>query len=630
MSARTLGNPFGPLLQRFVMFSWFEKLIDPFENTELDVPPKGFWAFCWYYTKPVWPVLACVSVFGTLVALLEVYIFTFLGDLVTWLERSNPSTFMEDNWHTLLFMLVVLLVLRPALELVWQLFFHQGLMGTYPMSIRWRVHRYLLRQSVSFYQNDFAGRIATKLMQTALGVREVISRIADIMVYVSVYFTAAVVVVAGSNVWLSLPFLVWIAAYLITIRFFVPKLRDVSKAQADARSVMTGHVVDAYTNIATVKLFSHAEREEDYAKASMTGFLKTVFSQMRLVTGLNFALVFINVLLLTAVGGLAIVLWQAGTVTIGEVTVAVAFVLRLQGMSHWILWELSGLFENIGTVQDGITTISRERDVVDHPDAAPLFVKKGAIAFENIRFHYGKEAGVIENLDLSIKAGEKIGLIGRSGAGKSTLVNLLLRFYDLEGGRIRIDGQDLAMVHQDDIRKNIGVVTQDTSLLHRSIFENVSYGKIDASRDEVWVALEKAHAREFVEGLEDQNGRTGLDAHVGERGVKLSGGQRQRIAIARVLLKNAPILALDEATSALDSEVEIAIQESLFDLMEGKTVIAIAHRLSTIAAMDRLIVMDKGRIIEEGSHQELLERNGLYAQLWQHQSGGFLAPVQAA
>lgn len=612
------------------MFSWFEKLIDPFENTELDVPPKGFWAFCWYYTKPVWPVLACVSVFGTLVALLEVYIFTFLGDLVTWLERSNPSTFLEDNWHTLLFMLVVLLVLRPALELVWQLFFHQGLMGNYPMSIRWRVHRYLLRQSVSFYQNDFAGRIATKLMQTALGVREVISRIADIMVYVSVYFTAAVVVVAGSNFWLSLPFLVWIAAYLVTIRIFVPKLRDVSMEQADARSVMTGHVVDAYTNIATVKLFSHAEREEDYAKASMTGFLKTVFSQMRLVTGLNFALVFINVLLLTAVGGLAIVLWQAGTVTIGEVTVAVAFVLRLQGMSHWILWELSGLFENIGTVQDGITTISRERDVVDHPDAATLFVKEGGIAFENIRFRYGKDAGVIENLDLSIKAGEKIGLIGRSGAGKSTLVNLLLRFYDLEGGRIRIDGQDLAMVHQDDIRKNIGVVTQDTSLLHRSIFENVSYGKPDVSRDEVWTALEKAHAREFVQGLEDQNGRTGLDAHVGERGVKLSGGQRQRIAIARVLLKDAPILALDEATSALDSEVEIAIQESLFDLMEGKTVIAIAHRLSTIAAMDRLIVMDKGRIIEEGAHQELLELNGLYAQLWQHQSGGFLAPVQAA
>ncbi len=612
------------------MFDRFEKFIDPFETTELDVPPKGFWAFCWYYTKPVWPILAAVSLFGTLVALTEVYIFTFLGDLVTWLEKSDPATFLTENWPTLLFMLGILLVLRPLLEVVWQLFFHQGLMGNYPMSIRWRVHRYLLRQSISFYQNDFAGRIATKLMQTALGVREVVSRIADIMVYVAVYFTAAVIVVAEANIWLSLPFLVWVSAYLLTIRFFIPKLRDVSKDQANARSVMTGHVVDAYTNIATVKLFSHAEREEDYARRSMTGFLKTVFQQMRLVTGLNIVLVFINMVLLTSIGGLSILLWQSGTVTIGEVTIAVAFVLRLQGMSHWILWELAGLFENIGTVQDGITTISREREVIDIPKARELNVTRGEIRFENIRFHYGKKAGVIDDLSLTMRPGEKIGLIGRSGAGKSTLVNLLLRFYDLEGGRILIDGQDVSAVRQDDIRAHVGVVTQDTSLLHRSIFENVAYGKPEATREEVRAALEKAHAMPFVEGLVDQEGRKGLDAHVGERGVKLSGGQRQRIAIARVLLKDAPILALDEATSALDSEVELAIQESLFDLMKGKTVVAIAHRLSTIAAMDRLIVMDKGRIIEEGSHQELLDRNGLYAQLWQHQSGGFLAPVQAA
>jgi len=612
------------------MFDRFENLNDPFAKTELDVPPKDFWAFCWYYTKPVWPIVACVSFFGMLVALLEVYIFTFLGDLVTWLEKSDPATFLNENWPTLVFMLAVLLVLRPALELVWQLFFHQSLMGNYPMSIRWRVHRYLLRQSVSFYQNDFAGRIATKMMQTALGVREVVSRLADIMVYVAVYFTAAVVVVAGSNFWLSLPFLVWIVAYLAAIQVFVPKLRDVSKQQADARSLMTGHVVDAYTNIATVKLFSHAEREEAHAKSSMTGFLKTVHHQMRLVTGLNIVLVFINMLLLTAIGGLAIVLWQAGTVTIGEVTIAVAFVLRLQGMSHWILWELAGLFENIGTVQDGITTISREREVTDTPEAKPLSVSRGEILFEGIRFHYGKKSGVIDDLNMAIAPGEKIGLIGRSGAGKSTLVNLLLRFYDLEGGRILIDGQDIAGVRQDDIRANIGVVTQDTSLLHRSIFENVAYGKPGATPAEVEAALDKAHAGDFVRGLSDMEGRRGLEAHVGERGVKLSGGQRQRIAIARVLLKDAPILALDEATSALDSEVETAIQESLFELMKGKTVIAIAHRLSTIAAMDRLIVMDKGRIIEEGSHQDLLEKKGLYAQLWEHQSGGFLTSVQAA
>ncbi len=612
------------------MFRYFESLIDPFATTKLEIPPKGFWAFCWYYTKPVWPILACVSFFGALVALAEVYIFTFLGDLVTWLEGSDPDVFLEQNWAILIFMLVIMLALRPALEVIWQLFFHQGLMGVYPMSIRWRAHRYLLRQSVSFYQNDFAGRIATKLMQTALGVREVISRIADIFVYVAVYFTAALVVVAQSNIWLGLPFVVWLLMYLGTIYFFVPKLRDISKDQADARSVMTGHVVDAYTNIATVKLFSHAEREETYAKRSMMTFLKTVHMQMRYVTGLNIVLVFINMLLLTAIGGLSIVLWQQGTVTIGDVTIAIAVVLRLQGMSHWILWELAGLFENIGTVQDGITTISREREVVDETGAKSLAVDHGEIRLENIRFHYGKQSGVIDNLSLTIQPGEKIGLIGRSGAGKSTMVNLLLRFYDLESGRILIDGQDVSKVAQDDLRANIGVVTQDTSLLHRSIFENVAYGKPFASRDEVLGALEKAHALEFVAGLSDQDGRTGLDAHVGERGVKLSGGQRQRIAIARVLLKDAPILALDEATSALDSEVELAIQESLFSLMEGKTVIAIAHRLSTIAAMDRLIVMDKGRIMEEGSHDDLLNRDGLYAQLWRHQSGGFLAAGQAA
>ena len=593
------------------MFARFEKMADPFADTELEVPPKAFWAFCWYYTKPVWPILACVSLLGTLVAIVEVYVFTFLGDLVTWLEKSDPQTFFSENWPVLVMMLCVLLVVRPLLEALWQLFFHQALMGNYPMSIRWRVHRYLLRQSVSFYQNDFAGRIATKLMQTALGVREVVSRMADILVYVAVYFTAAVIVVGGANIWLSLPLLIWLAAYLVTIRVFIPRLRDVSKMQADARSLMTGHVVDAYTNITTVKLFSHADREESYARASMTGFLKTVFMQMRLVTWLNIVLVFINMLLLAAIGGLSITLWRAGNVTIGEVTIAVALVLRLQGMSHWILWELAGLFENIGTVQDGISTISREREVVDVPAAKTLQVDKGEIRFENIRFHYGKKAGVIDDLSLTIAPGEKIGLIGRSGAGKSTLVNLLLRFYDLEAGRILIDGQDISGVRQDDIRANVGVVTQDTSLLHRSIFDNVSYGRPDATREQVLEALSKAHAMDFVTGLSDMEGRKGLDAHVGERGVKLSGGQRQRIAIARVLLKDAPILALDEATSALDSEVEVAIQESLFDLMEGKTVIAIAHRLSTIAAMDRLIVMDKGRIIEEGTHQELLDRKGL-------------------
>ncbi|MBO6757400.1 MAG: ABC transporter ATP-binding protein [Roseibium sp.] len=612
------------------MFKRFENLLDPFEDRSLDVPPKGFWAFCWFYTKPVWPILAVVSILSGVAAGLEVFIFTFLGDLVNWLIDADPDTFLSDNWPQLLAMAIVILVIYPIFEAAWQLLFHQGLMGTYPMSIRWRVHRYLLRQSVSFYQDDFAGRIANKLMQTALAVREVVTRIADIFVYVGVYFSAAVVVVAGADLWLSLPFMMWLVAYMLVLRLFVPKLRDTSKEQADARSIMTGHVVDAYTNIATVKLFSHADREETYARNSMTSFLDTVFRQMRFVTLLNISLTAINMGLLAGVGGLSIMLWQSGAVTTGDIAIAVALVLRIQGMSQWILWEVSGLFENIGTVQDGIATISRDRDVVDAPSAKSLEVTAGQIRFEGIRFHYGKSAGVIEDLDLMIRPGEKIGLIGRSGAGKSTLVNLLLRFYDLEGGRIRVDGQDISQVRQDDLRSMIGVVTQDTSLLHRSIAENVSYGRPDADAEDIIAALQKAHAWEFVQDLSDQAGRTGLNAHVGERGVKLSGGQRQRIAIARVLLKNAPILVLDEATSALDSEIETVIQDSLFDLMEGKTVIAIAHRLSTIAAMDRLIVLDKGRIIEEGTHQDLLDRNGLYAQLWSHQSGGFLSAGRAA
>ena len=612
------------------MFERFERLHDPFEETSLEVPPKGFWAFCWFYTKPVWPILLAVGLLGSIVAVLEVYIFTFIGDIVTWLETAERETFLQENWQVLLFMTVILLVVRPLFEAIWQLLFHQGVMGTYPMSVRYRVHRYLLRQSVSFYQNDFAGRIANKLMQTALGVREVVTRIVDILVYVSVYFTAALVVVASSNLWLGAAFLLWLFAYLVCLQFFVPRLRDVSKRQADARALMTGHVVDAYTNIATVKLFAHTAREEVYAKGSMKAFLQTVFGQMRLVTLLNIMLVAINMLLLFAVGAAAILLWQQHAITTGEIAIAIALVLRLQGMSHWILWELSGLFENVGTVQDGIGTIARDREVTDKPGAQDLQVSKGMISFDNIRFHYGKTRGVIDNLSLTVQAGEKIGLIGRSGAGKSTLVNLLLRFYDLEGGSIHIDGQDICAVKQDQLRENIGVVTQDTSLLHRSILENVAYGKPEATEDEVIEALRKAHAWDFVQDLTDHAGARGLEAQVGERGVKLSGGQRQRIAIARVLLKNAPILILDEATSALDSEVEAAIQDSLFQLMEGKTVIAIAHRLSTIAALDRLIVMDKGRIIEEGTHDSLLLRRGLYAQLWSHQSGGFLDPAKIA
>ena len=606
------------------MFDRFEKLIDPFREQPVTAPPAGLLAFCWHYTRPIWPILLCVCLLGTAVAIFEVMVFSFLGDLVNWLSTADRETFFEDNAGRLVWMGVVILVIMPALSLAWELVFHQTLLGNYPMAIRWQVHRYLLRQSIGFYQNDFAGRIATKVMQTALAVREVVTRVLDVLVYVSVYFVSAVLLIGESNVRLAVPLMLWFLAYLAVLVFFVPRLKQLSQVQADARSLMTGRVVDAYTNISTVKLFSHTDREEDYARSSMWDFLKTVYRQMRLVTVLNTVLHTINVLLLFGIGAVSIYLWQARAVTTGDVAVAVALVLRLHGMSQWILWEVSGLFENIGTVQDGITTISREREVTDRPQAPALAVTKGAIAFEAVRFHYGKESGVIDQLDLTIRPGEKVGVVGRSGAGKSTLVNLLLRFYDVESGRILIDGQDIASVTQTSLRAQIGMVTQDTSLLHRSVLDNIVYGKPGAGEQEAMEAARRAHAAGFIDSLEDPEGRKGLMAHVGERGVKLSGGQRQRIAIARVLLKNAPILVLDEATSALDSEVEAAIQESLNELMAGKTVIAIAHRLSTIAAMDRLIVMDRGRIVEDGGHEDLLARGGLYASLWSRQSGGFI------
>ncbi len=606
------------------MFRRFERLFDPFADDGLKMPPQGFLAFCYHYARPALPSLLAVAICGAVIAVLEVMVYTYLGDLVNWLSSQSRETFFRDNWPYLLGMSAVILVLKPGVQFIWELFEHQVVMPNLPMSVRWRMHRYLLRQSMSFYQNEFAGRLATKVMQTAISVREVVTKIADILVYVTVYFVGAFIVVADADWRLALPFALWLVLYCITLRVFIPRLQNVSQRQADARSIMTGHVVDAYTNIATVKLFAHADREEVYAHQSMDSFLQTAYQQMRLVTILNTVLNCINAVLLFTAGGAAVLLWHLDAVNTGQLAIAIGIALRLQGMSQWILWEVAIMFENIGTVQDGKATIARERDVRDLPDAKPLQVTKGDVDFETVSFHYGKKKGVLDGVDLHIRPGEKIGLIGRSGAGKSTLVNLLLRFYDIERGVIRVDGQDISTVRQDELRAGIGMVTQDTSLLHRSIFENVAYGQPDATREDVIRALERAHAMDFVEELVDQEGNTGLDAQVGERGVTLSGGQRQRIAIARVLLKNAPILVLDEATSALDSEIEAAIQGSLFELMEGKTVIAIAHRLSTIATLDRLVVLDKGRIIEEGSHDELLRLNGVYAGLWARQSGGFI------
>ncbi|WP_198780445.1 ABC transporter ATP-binding protein [Shewanella putrefaciens] len=606
------------------MFKRFESWVEALPDVEPTKPPTGIYAFCRHYTKGYELPLILMSVLTALLAMLEVSLFGFMGQLVDWLVNKNPQTLFQDEGTTLLLMGAMVMIVMPLLVLLHALIMHQTLLGNYPMSIRWLAHRYLLKQSVSFYQNDFAGRIATKVMQTSLAVRETVMKLLDVLVYILVYFTSMLVMIASADVRLVLPMLVWLALYIGLQWYFVPRLKTVSTEQADARSTMTGRIVDSYTNITTVKLFAHTDKEADYAKESMYSFLDTVYRQMRLVTGISVSVQVINYLLAFSIAAVSIALWVDSAITVGAIAIAVSLALRLNGMSQWIMWEISSLFENIGTVTDGMNTLSKTTIIQDAPDAKELTVTQGKIDFNQVDFHYGEQTGVIDHLNLTIKAGEKVGLVGRSGAGKSTLVNLLMRFYDVENGQISIDDQDIKTVRQDSLRSQIGMVTQDTSLLHRTIRENILYGNPNATDEQLNCAIKQAQAHDFINELTDPNGNHGLDAQVGERGVKLSGGQRQRIAIARVLLKNAPILLLDEATSALDSEVEAAIQESLYELMQGKTVIAIAHRLSTIAAMDRLIVLDQGRIVEQGTHQELIAAGGIYAQLWAHQTGGFL------
>ena len=610
------------------MFSWFEDRLNPFPNEEPTQPPQGLVAFCWHYAKPAGPWLFLMSAITALISIGEVYLFGFLGNIVDWLAASGQEGFLEREGGKLIWMGAVLLIGLPAIVLLQSLLVHQTLLGNFPMIARWQMHRYLLRQSVGFFANEFAGRVATKVMQTSLSIRESVMKLLDVFVYVSVNFISMMVLIALADWVLALPLLLWVIVYITLIRYFVPRLKKVSSDQADARSSMTGRVVDSYTNITTVKLFSHAGGEAAYAKESMEGFLVTVHQQMRMFTQFQFAVYFNNVCLVFAVSALAIWLWLGSVVSVGSIAISIALCLRINGMSQWIMWEVSSLFENIGVVHDGMTMMVKPHEVVDQPKAQPLGVPLGQIEFEHVSFHYGKASGVLDDFSLKIASGEKIGLVGRSGAGKTTLMNLLLRFYDLERGRVLIDEQDIAQMTQESLRSCIGVVTQDTSLLHRSIRENIAYSAPEATDEQVIEAARKANAWEFIQELEDSTGRKGLDAHVGERGVKLSGGQRQRIAIARVFLKDAPILVLDEATSALDSEVEAAIQENLFQLMEGKTVIAIAHRLSTIAQLDRLVVIDAGSLIESGSHDELIQNSRIYADLWARQSGGFLAPEE--
>ncbi len=605
------------------MFSWFEALVDPYPTAEPLPPPKGLRPFLWAASEGLRRWIVVMTLLTAGIGAFEAILFAMLGRIVDWLADVPPTQLLAREGSTLA-LLAVVLSGSIALAALQTMFKHQALAGNFPMRLRWNFHRLMLGQSMGFYQDEFAGRIATKVMQTALAVREVWLIVADILVYVTIYFLTMGAILGGFDAWMLGPFALWLGLYVVAMRCFVPRLAKTAQDQADARSLMTGRITDAYTNIATVKLFSHAQREAGWARAAMQEFLLTVHRQMRLVSGFEIVNQVLSVLLIGSTAGVALWLWMHGQVGVGAVAAASAMALRLNGISHWVMWEMASLFEHIGTVQDGMLTLSRARSVVDAPAAVPLQVRAGEIRFEGVDFAYGGKRAVVQALDLHIRPGEKIGLVGRSGAGKSTVVNLLLRFYDVAGGRILIDGQDIAGVTQESLRAQIGMVTQDTSLLHRSVRDNIVYGRPGASEIQMVHAAERAEAHDFVQDLVDPKGRRGYDAHVGERGVKLSGGQRQRVAIARVMLKDAPILLLDEATSALDSEVEQAIQASLYKLMEGKTVVAIAHRLSTIAAMDRLVVMDQGRVVEMGSHAELLASGGLYARLWAHQSGGFL------
>jgi ATP-binding cassette subfamily B multidrug efflux pump len=605
------------------VLSRFERFVDPYPDAPVPLPRASFLRFLWDCTRGIRPLLLALTLLTALIGAFEAALFAMLGKVVDWIAAVPPDRLWAERGTGLAALAGIMLA---STLVVWfqALVKHQALSGNFPMRMRWTFHRLMLGQSMSFYQDEFAGRVATRVMQTALAVRDVWFVVAEMIVYVGIYFGTIAVVAGSLDARLLLPLGAWLVLYALVCVWFVPRLARIAQAQADARSLMTGRIADAYTNVSTVKLFSHARREAGYARGAMQEFLVTVQAQFRLITGFEVVNHALSMLLILATTGAALWLWSIGDVGIGTVAAVTAIALRLNGISHWVMWEFASLFEHVGTVRDGIGTLTRAPAVVDAPDATPLVVTQGEIRFEKVGFAYGGGGRVLDGFDLTIRPGEKVGLVGRSGAGKSTLVNLLLRFHDVQSGRILIDGQDVAKVTQDSLRASIGMMTQDTSLLHRSVRENIVYGRPDADDAAMIHAARRAEAHDFVQALADADGRRGYDAHVGERGVKLSGGQRQRIAIARVMLKDAPILLLDEATSALDSEVEQAIQASLYRVMEGKTVVAIAHRLSTIAAMDRLIVMDRGRIVEEGDHRTLLARGGLYARLWEHQSGGFL------
>jgi ATP-binding cassette subfamily B multidrug efflux pump len=613
--------------------AWYEKLIDPLPREPVVRPPDTIAAFYIHFVRPVKWLVAAVLTLSFRPSVIDMAMFVFLGAVIDWATVSTPERFFAEHQWQLVGMAAVVLVVRPVVVLLNRSFNNLSLVPGLTARVRWQNYRYVLRQSLTFFQNDFAGRIAQKVMQTGPAVRQTVTTSVDTMWTFVVYISGMVYLFAGLDLWLVAPVAVWLVAYIATGWHFVPQVRVRSAAQAEANSVLSGRVVDSYTNIHSVKLFAHADREDEFVLEGFRRQLTAFRDFAGWMASMTVTLMTLNGVLIVTVGGLALWLWGQGLVTVGGIAVATSLVIRLNQMSNMIMRNMSDLFENVGLVQNGVQTISRPNLITDKAEARPLAVNGGELRFEGVRFHYGRAGGVIDDFSLVVKAGEKVGLVGRSGAGKSTLVNLLLRFYDVEGGRILIDGQDIRDVTQESLREHIGVVTQDTSLLHRSVRDNILYGRPEASEEEMVAAAKRAEAHQFILGLKDFNGRTGYAAHVGERGVKLSGGQRQRVAIARLILKDAPILALDEATSALDSEVEAAIQSQLYGLMEGRTVIAIAHRLSTIAVLDRLVVVDGGRIVETGTHQALMAGDGLYAALWRRQSGGFLGldpPVESA
>jgi ATP-binding cassette, subfamily B, multidrug efflux pump len=613
------------------MFRFFENLVDPYQPyAETDVPPTRLWPFLKDYVQAFRKVFAVTALFSVGNAVLDVGMIWYLGRLVDQMSGQSPTDFLADHWVELTVVALIVLFIRPLVAGGSVGLLHNTIMTNFGTMMRWRAHRHVLRQPVGWFESDFAGRIANRIMQAPPAAGEAVFQVFDMAAFAAATFIGALLMLAEADPRLMIPLILWFAGYLLLMRWTIRRAGPAATASSDARSAVTGRVVDSYTNIHSVKLFANQDQELTYAKEAIEKSRQTFQTEMRIVTKMDMALTFLNGLMILGVGGLAIWFWSLGTASVGVVAAALALVLRINSMTYWIMWASTNLAQNLGTLAEGMQTIAQPITLVDKPNAPALRFDKGLMQIKGVSHHYGRGFGGLQDVSLTIKPGEKIGVVGRSGAGKSTLVKLMLRFYDTESGAILIDGQNIVDVTQASLRQKIGMVQQDSSLLHRSVRDNILYGRPDATEEMMVAAARKAEAHDFILTLEDPQGRKGYDAHVGERGVKLSGGQRQRVAIARVILKDAPILILDEATSALDSEAEAAIQGALYGVMEGKTVIAIAHRLSTIAAMDRIVVLEDGRVVEDAPHADLLRQNGLYARFWARQSGGFIGLEEEA